>query len=40
MSKHIESTAHAELLDELKRVRAEAIEHTRWRRSSPGSAAG
>jgi DNA-binding XRE family transcriptional regulator len=29
MLKHIESTAHAELLDELKRVRAEAIEHTR-----------
>ena len=29
MPKHIESTAHAELLDELKRVRAEAIEHTR-----------
>jgi DNA-binding XRE family transcriptional regulator len=29
MVKHFESPAHVELLDELKRVRAEAIEHTR-----------
>ncbi len=29
MAKQIESAAHAELLDELKRARAEAIEHTR-----------
>jgi len=29
MAKHIESAAHAELLDELKQVRAAAIEHTR-----------
>jgi transcriptional regulator with GAF, ATPase, and Fis domain len=29
MVKHIESAAHAELLGELKRVRAAAIEHTR-----------
>jgi DNA-binding XRE family transcriptional regulator len=29
MAKHIESTAHARLLDELKAVRAAAIEHTR-----------
>ena len=28
MAKHFESAAHAELLDELKRVRAEAIAHT------------
>jgi DNA-binding NarL/FixJ family response regulator len=27
MVKHIESTAHAELFDELKRVRAAAVEH-------------
>jgi transcriptional regulator with GAF, ATPase, and Fis domain len=26
--KHFQSAAHVELLDELKRVRAEAIEHT------------
>ena len=29
VAKHIESAAHAELLDELKQVRAAAIEHTR-----------
>jgi DNA-binding XRE family transcriptional regulator len=29
MVKHIESAAHAELLDELKQVRAAAIEHVR-----------
>lgn len=29
MVKHIESVAHAELVDELKQVRAAAIEHTR-----------
>jgi transcriptional regulator with GAF, ATPase, and Fis domain len=29
MAKHIESAAHAELLDELKQVGAAAIEHTR-----------
>jgi len=29
MVKHIESVAHAELLDELKQVRAAAIEHAR-----------
>ncbi|MFC4589310.1 transcriptional regulator KorA [Sphaerisporangium corydalis] len=29
MVKHIESAAHAALLEELKRVRAAAIEHTR-----------
>ena len=29
MVKHVESVAHTELLDELKRVRAEAIEHAR-----------
>jgi DNA-binding XRE family transcriptional regulator len=29
MVKHIESAAHAELLDDLKKVRAAAIEHTR-----------
>jgi DNA-binding XRE family transcriptional regulator len=29
MVKHFESTAHVELLDELKRVREEAIAHTR-----------
>lgn len=28
MAKHFESPAHAELLEELKRVRAAAIEHT------------
>jgi DNA-directed RNA polymerase specialized sigma24 family protein len=29
MVKHVESAAHAELLDELTRVRAAAIEHAR-----------
>jgi DNA-binding XRE family transcriptional regulator len=29
VAKHIESAAQAELLDELKQVRAAAIEHTR-----------
>jgi DNA-directed RNA polymerase specialized sigma24 family protein len=29
MTKHIESAAHADLVEELKRVRAEAIEHAR-----------
>jgi hypothetical protein len=29
MAKHFESATHAELLDELKQVRAAAIEHTR-----------
>jgi transcriptional regulator with GAF, ATPase, and Fis domain len=29
MAKYVESAAHAELLDNLKRVRAAAIEHTR-----------
>jgi transcriptional regulator with GAF, ATPase, and Fis domain len=29
VAKYIESAAHAELLDELKQVRAAAIEHTR-----------
>lgn len=29
MVKHIESAAHVRLLDELKQVRAAAIEHTR-----------
>jgi len=29
MVKHIESEAHAELFEELKKVRAEAIEHAR-----------
>jgi DNA-binding XRE family transcriptional regulator len=29
MVKHIESVAHAELLDELKQVRSAAIEHAR-----------
>ncbi len=29
MVKHFESAAHVALLDELKRVREEAIEHTR-----------
>ena len=29
MVKHIELAAHAELIDELKQVRAAAIEHTR-----------
>jgi transcriptional regulator with GAF, ATPase, and Fis domain len=28
MVKHVESAAHADLVDELKRVRAAAIEHT------------
>jgi hypothetical protein len=28
MVKHFESAAHVDLLDELKRVRAAAIEHT------------
>ena len=28
MAKHFESKAHAELLEELKRVRAAAIQHT------------
>jgi DNA-binding NarL/FixJ family response regulator len=28
MAKHVETAAHTELLDELKRVRAEAIQHT------------
>ncbi len=27
MSKHVETPAHAELIDKLKTVRAEAIEH-------------
>lgn len=29
MVKHIESAAHAQILDEIKQVRAAAIEHTR-----------
>jgi DNA-binding NarL/FixJ family response regulator len=29
VAKHIESAAHAELIEELKRVRAAAIEHAR-----------
>lgn len=29
MAKHFESAAHAALLDDLKRVREEAIEHAR-----------
>jgi DNA-binding XRE family transcriptional regulator len=29
MVKHVESAAHAALVEDLKRVRAEAIEHTR-----------
>jgi hypothetical protein len=32
MAKHFESAAHTELLDELKQVRAAAIEHTRTAR--------
>jgi len=34
MVKHIESAGHRELFDELKRVRAEAIEHARAARES------
>jgi DNA-binding NarL/FixJ family response regulator len=34
MVKHIESPAHRELFEELKRVRAQAIEHARAARES------